>query len=489
MQVNWSLQKLKSQNSMLNTRKQNIISLIKQNINRLKKRDVINRFFHENDTRYLRFLVKPGEAILDIGCGNGLLLNELQPSKAVGIDLSPDILASAKQVAPSCTFIEHDAESPLPTSDKFDIVLLSDVIGLFDDIQQVLLNIKENTHSRSRIIISYYTKHWELLIRFMEVIGLKVKQPQQNYLSTRDIHNFLSISGYEVLRSEYQQLIPFKWFGIGTFVNKFIATLPGIRRLCLRTYIVARPIPTQPPANYSVSIVIPCRNEKGNVESAITRLPAFCDNIEIIYVEGHSKDGTWEEIQRVKEKYSHLKIKAFQQTGKGKANAVHLGFENATGDIFMILDADLTVPPEQLPKFYHAMNSHQGEFINGSRLIYPMENQAMQFLNLLANKTFSWIFSYLLSQRFTDTLCGTKVFFKKDYQSILDQRAFFGDFDPFGDFELIFGASKLNMKVVEIPIRYQARVYGETQISRFRHGFILLKMVLHAYRKLKVSVS
>ncbi len=487
--MDYFLPELKSQNNMLNSRKQNIISLIKQNINRLKKRDFINRFFHENDTRYLRFLVKPGEAILDVGCGNGLLLNELQPSKAVGIDLSADILAAAKQAAPACTFIEHDAEFPLPITDKFDIVLLSDVIGLFDDIQQVLLNIKENTHSRSRIIISYYTKHWELVIRSMEMIGLKVKQPQQNYLSTRDIHNFLNISGYEVLRSEYQQLVPFKWFGIGSFVNKFIATLPGIRRLCLRTYIVARPVPTQPPANYSVSVVIPCRNEKGNVESAITRLPSFCDDIEIIYVEGHSKDGTWEEIQRVKEKYSHLKIKAFQQTGKGKADAVHLGFRNATGDIFIILDADLTVPPEQLPKFYNAMNTHQGEFINGSRLIYPMENQAMQFLNFLANKTFSWIFSYLLSQRFTDTLCGTKVFFKKDYQSILDQRAFFGDFDPFGDFELIFGASKLNMKVVEIPIRYQARVYGETQISRFKHGFILLKMVLHAYRKLKVSVS
>lgn len=474
---------------MLNTRKQNIICLIKKNLNRLRNYNIFNNFFHEKDTRYLRFLIEPGSTVLDVGCGNGLVLKELEPNGSIGVDLSNEILTVAKENTPYCTFIEHDVELPLPTTQKFDVVLLSDVIGLFDDIQQVLLNIKENTHSRSRIIISYYTKHWELLIRFMEMIGLKVTQLQQNYLSTHDIHNFLTISGYEVIRSEYQQLIPFKWFGIGTFVNKFIATLPGIRRLCLRTYIVARPIPTQPTANYSVSIVIPCRNEKGNVESAITRLPAFCDDIEIIYVEGHSKDGTWEEIQRVKEKYSHLKIKAFQQTGKGKANAVHLGFEHATGDIFMILDADLTVPPEQLPKFYNAMNTHQGEFINGSRLIYPMENQAMQFLNFLANKTFSWIFSYLLSQRFTDTLCGTKVFFKKDYQIILAQRAFFGDFDPFGDFELIFGASKLNMKVIEIPIRYQARVYGETQISRFRHGFILLKMVLHAYRKLKVSVS
>ena len=289
-----------------------------------------------------------------------------------------------------------------------------------------------------------------------------------------------------MIRKEYQQLIPISLLGIDTVVNKFIATLPGLRKFCLRTYIVARPRPTLISKSYSTSVIIPCRNEKGNIEAAIQRLPKFCEDMEIIYVEGHSKDGTWEEVLRVKNKYKDLDIKAFQQSGKGKADAVHLGFERARGELLMILDADLTVPPEQLPKFYQVISSGQGEFVNGTRLIYPMEDQAMRFLNFIANKVFSWLFSYLLSQRFTDTLCGTKVFLAKDYKRIIEQRKFFGDFDPFGDFELIFGASKLNMKVVEIPIRYVARSYGSTQISRWRHGVILLKMVIYAYKKLKL---
>lgn len=232
-------------------------------------------------------------------------------------------------------------------------------------------------------------------------------------------------------------------------------------------------------------MLIPCRNEKGNIEPAIERLPAFCQDIEIIYVEGGSKDGTPEEIQRVIAKYPQLDIKVLTQDGKGKGDAVRKGFAHARGDVLMILDADLTMPPEALPKFYDAIASGKGEFINGTRLVYPMEQEAMRFLNLLANQTFSWLFSWLLNQRFTDTLCGTKVLTKKHYEAIAANRKYFGDFDPFGDFDLIFGASKLNLKVIEIPITYASRRYGETQISRFRHGVLLLGMVIFAFKKLK----
>jgi glycosyltransferase involved in cell wall biosynthesis len=178
-------------------------------------------------------------------------------------------------------------------------------------------------------------------------------------------------------------------------------------------------------------------------------------------------------------------IKGMQQPGKGKADAVFTAFDAATGDVLMILDADLTVPPEQLTAFWQAIRSGKGEFVNGSRLVYRMEDEAMRSLNLIANKLFSIIFTWLLSQRFTDTLCGTKVLRRTDYIRLKAGRAYFGNFDPFGDFDLIFGASKLNLKVVEIPIRYANRTYGETQISRFRHGFMLLRMVLFAFRRIK----
>jgi glycosyltransferase involved in cell wall biosynthesis len=236
---------------------------------------------------------------------------------------------------------------------------------------------------------------------------------------------------------------------------------------------------------HSASVIVPARNERGNIEPAVIRTPQFTDDLEIIFVEGHSQDGTWEEIQRVLAAYPDRDIKALRQPGKGKADAVFTAMDQARGDIVMILDADLTMPPEQLPKFWQALRSGKGEFVNGSRLVYPMEDQAMRGLNLLANKVFSYLFSWLLSQRLTDTLCGTKVLRRSDYERLKAGRAYFGDFDPFGDFDLIFGASKLNLKVVEVPIRYASRRYGETQISRFRHGLMLLRMVWFAFLRIK----
>jgi glycosyltransferase involved in cell wall biosynthesis len=273
--------------------------------------------------------------------------------------------------------------------------------------------------------------------------------------------------------------------GAGRLINRFVAPLPLISQLCLRHYTVCRSRRHVDDGIRSATVVVPARNERGNIEAAVRRIPHFTGDLEIIFVEGHSSDGTWEEIERVRTAYAHRDIKSMRQPGKGKADAVFAAFDAARGDVVMILDADLTMPPEQLPKFWEAIRCGKGEFVNGSRLVYPMEDQAMRFLNLVANKAFSMIFTWLLSQRFTDTLCGTKVLRGSDYARLKAGRAYFGDFDPFGDFDLIFGAAKLSLKVVEIPIRYANRTYGETQISRFRHGLMLLRMVLFAFLRIK----
>jgi len=285
---------------------------------------------------------------------------------------------------------------------------------------------------------------------------------------------------------DWRQLIPYRLLGLGTVINRFIGTLPVIRRLCLRRYIVARSLKAVKREELSVSILIPCRNERGNVESAIKRMPRFGKHQEIVFIEGNSSDDTYAECLRVQEAYKgQWDIKVAKQEGRGKGDAMRKGYATATGDIFMILDADLTVTPEALPRFYEAIASGKADFVNGSRLIYPMEEQAMRPLNFIANRAFALIFTFLLNQRFTDTLCGTKVFRRRAYDRIQAGRAYFGDFDPFGDFDLIFGATKQNLKIVEVPVHYQARVWGETQISRFRDGFLLLRMVLFAWRKLK----
>jgi glycosyltransferase involved in cell wall biosynthesis len=314
---------------------------------------------------------------------------------------------------------------------------------------------------------------------------MRQPQPPQNVLSSEDVRSLAILAGLEPVKSEMRLLSPFRLLGLGRFVNRFLTPFPVIRHLCLRHYTVCRSIKKEFPSLRSATVVVPARNEKGNIEAAVRRLPRFVEDLEIIFVEGHSNDGTWEEIERVRGAYPHYDIKALRQPGKGKADAVFHAFEAARGDALMILDADLTVPPEQLPKFWQVIAGRQGEFVNGSRLIYPMENEAMRFLNLVANKIFSLLFSWLLNQRITDTLCGTKVISRQNYQRLKAGRAFFGDFDPFGDFDLLFGASRLNLKVVEVPIRYAARAYGETQISRFRHGMLLLRMVAYAFMRIK----
>jgi glycosyltransferase involved in cell wall biosynthesis len=272
---------------------------------------------------------------------------------------------------------------------------------------------------------------------------------------------------------------------VGRFINRFLAPFPLIRQLCLRHYTVCRSLRRQGVEVTSATVVIPARNERGNIEAAVKRIPRFADAIEIIFVEGHSQDGTWQEIERVVAAYPDYDIKAMRQPGTGKGDAVFAAFAAARGDVLIILDADLTVPPEQLPKFWDAIRSGKGEFVNGSRLVYPMDEEAMRFLNLVVNKAFSLLFTWLLSQRFTDTLCGTKAMCRSDYARLDAGRGYFGNFDPFGDFDLIFGASKLGLKAVEVPIRYASRSYGETQISRFRHGLMLLRMVLFAFMRIK----
>jgi glycosyltransferase involved in cell wall biosynthesis len=294
-----------------------------------------------------------------------------------------------------------------------------------------------------------------------------------------------NLGGFEPVKSEQRVLMPLNFFWLGRLINRFLAPLPILNAFSLRHYTICRSLHDVNTGIKSATVVVPARNERGNIEAAIQRIPRFTPDLEIIFVEGHSKDRTWEEIQRVAANYPQYDIKAMKQQGEGKSDAVFAGFNAGRGDVLMILDADLTMLPEQLPKFWQVITSGRGEFINGSRLIYPMEDQAMRFLNLVANKVFSIIFTWLLSQRITDTLCGTKALLRSDYERLRAGRAYFGGFDPFGDFDLIFGASKLNLKIVEVPIRYANRAYGETQISRFRHGLMLLRMVLFAFLKIK----
>jgi len=442
-----------------------------------------NRFYHKSIEKYLSFIIPAGKRVLEIGCSNGDLLNAVKPSYGAGIDFASGFIENASKKYPHLHFFTDDIEN-LQLRDTFDYIILSDLVNCLWDVQAAMHNIRQLCHAQTRIVISQYNYLWEPVLKTGELLRLKHKQPAQNWFSTSDIDNILELEGFQLIKIERKLLLPRFVPVLNLIFNKGLANLPLINRLNLVNFMVARPLLTTE-KEYSVSIVVPARNERGNIENAIRRTPRFGKSREFIFVEGHSSDNTYEEMLRVQQAYGAENIKVLRQSGKGKGNAVREGFEAATGEVLMILDADLTMPPEELPKFYDALRYNKGEFINGSRLVYPMDKNAMRFLNLLANKFFGWFFSYILGQRLKDTLCGTKVLYKTDYEKIIQNRSYFGDFDPFGDFDLLFGAAKLNLKITEIIIRYRDREYGSTQISRFRHGWLLIRMSLFAARKIK----
>lgn len=443
-----------------------------------------NRDYYRDLVSFFNYNIPAGSKVLEIGCGTGYLLEALQLKNAWGIDISEEMIVHAKKKHPQFTFRVEDIEN-CTLDEKFDVIILSDTVGYFADIQKAFANIRQLCHCNTRIIITYQSFFWGPFLRIAEVLKLKMTHPRLNWLNKNDIHNLLKLEGYSLIKDGRRFLFP-KFFPLlSCLCNKYLVHLPFFNLFGLTGYSIARPNLRDETLN-GISIVIPARNEKGNIEKALLQMPQFDVPFEIIFIEGNSTDNTYEEIERVYEAYKDkFELQYAKQDSKGKGDAVRKGFGMARYEVLMILDADLTVGPEELPKFYNAIASGCGEYINGSRLVYPMEKEAMRFLNIMGNKFFSKMFSWLLGQRLKDTLCGTKVLSKRNWQQVSQNRSYFGNFDPFGDFDMIFGSAKLNLQIVEIPIRYKARDYGDTNISRFRHGWLLLKMVFFAMNKIK----
>jgi ubiquinone/menaquinone biosynthesis C-methylase UbiE len=470
-------------------RKRDLLDHFESNVDELDRWRKFNAAYHADDNKFMRFLIPPGKRVLELGCGRGDLLASLKPSYGVGVDFGAATIAQANARHPELNFVLGDVEDPRTLAaieGPFDYIIIADTIGMFEDIDGTLRLIHQLCAPSTRVIIAYYSHLWEPVLKTAEALHLRSKQPKINYIATADFLNLMDLADFEVISKQQRQLLPRHWLGLGPFINRFIAPLPGIRHLCLRTYLVGRPVRLFADRKLSASILIPCRNERGNIENAIKRMPRLGSAQEILFVEGNSSDGTFEECERVRDAYKDSwDIKVLKQDGKGKGDAVRKGFAAAKHDVLMILDADLTMPPEALPKYHAVIESGKAEFVNGTRLVYPMEDEAMRPLNFIANRLFAYLFSYLVNTRLTDTLCGTKVLLRRDYEALARERDYFGNFDPFGDFDLIFGAAKQNLKIIETPIHYKARTFGETQISRFRDGWLLLKMVWFAYRKLK----
>jgi glycosyl transferase family 2 len=420
----------------------------------------VRNYFYRLLARYVRLYVREHDTVV-----------EFDPQ--VGSAILPEAAAGQGPELP-------------PGGDGVDYVVLNGNLHYQADVQAFLARLRAGMAPRTRLVVVTYNALWRPFIQLATALGLRRKTLESNWLDDSDIENFLRLTDFELVRKDARVLLPMWIPLLSELVNRYLAPLPLLRALTLVNIFVARPRPhpdaATPP---SVTVVVPARNEAGNIEDIVRRIPAMGPDDELIFIEGGSSDDTWQRILDVQAAHPQRRILAAKQEGKGKGDAVRKGYGMASRDILMILDADLTVPPEDLPKFYEALASGKGEFINGSRLVYPMEKEAMRFLNMLGNRFFAAAFSFVLGQRFKDTLCGTKVMTRENYLRLAANRAYFGEFDPFGDFDLIFGASRMGLRVIEVPITYRERTYGTTNISRWRHGVLLLVMLVFASRKLK----
>jgi len=449
------------------------------------KRDKWNGWggtYHRRLEEVYRFLVSPGQRVLEVGCGDGDLLAALQPARGVGLDFSAEMIQRASTKHASLEFIKADVHDLTSLEGPFDIIVFSDTVNDLWDVQRAFHEIKRLSIPSTRILINFYSGLWQLPLAIAQWLNLAGPVLTQNWLTPGDLRNMLSLAGFEAVRGWQEILWPFP---LGGLANKFLVRLWPFNEFAMANFIIARPQPEPLSVEPTVSVIVPARNESGNIQAIFERTPKMGSQTELVFVEGHSRDDTNAVIEREIAAHPGISSRLFRQTGIGKADAVRLGFAEAIGDVLMILDADLTVPPEDLPRFYEALRTGKGEFINGVRLVYPMEKEAMQGLNFLGNKFFSVAFSWILGQPIKDTLCGTKVLWHKDYEQIVANRSYFGNFDPFGDYDLIFGAAKLNRKIIDLPIRYRERTYGSTNISRWKHGLLLFRMVSFAARRMK----
>jgi SAM-dependent methyltransferase len=444
-----------------------------------------NAAYHTWIAELHRFQIAPGARVLEIGSGTGDLLAALSPEVGVGVDISGEMVARATQRHPGLRF-QRTAGEQVELGETFDYVVLSDLLPYVHDLVTLFDRVGAHCHPATRVVIHTYSRLWRPAIRLAELLRLKPVKPIRNWIAPEVIRSLLELADFEVVTESRRILLPKRVPFLNLALNGVLGSVWPFTHLCLTYWVVARPR-SQASKRPSVSVVCPCRNERGNIAGIVDRLPVGDTATELVFVEGGSTDGTREEIERVIAARSDRDLELVAQPGRGKGDAVRAGFAATKHDVLAILDGDLSVRPEEIPKFVRACADGRGDLVNGTRLVYDIEPGAMRFLNLLGNKIFRWLFKGITGQLVTDTLCGTKVLERTTYERIAAGRSYFGEFDPFGDFDLLLGAARLNLKIVDLPVRYQPRTYGTTNISRWRHGWLLLRMTAFAFWKFRVE--
>jgi len=444
-----------------------------------------NPFYHQRKIEYLQFVVPPDESVLLLGCEDGALLDALLPSRGVGVDASTNAAWLGRKRYPKYEFItspDYDIDS----DERFAYVILNDMAGYVNDLFMLLTALRRHTTPSSRIVIVQHNYLWRPVLRFAARLGLKRPERFRNWLSVGDLRVFLEATGFEPIGVRPKLFCPKRLLGVGPAINWMSGLLPFVGRLASTEVLVARPGDRAlNAARKTASIVLTTRDERANIEPMVKSIPELGAHTEILFVEGHSSDGTREEIERVIRAYPERNIRLLVQDGIGQGDAIRKGFNEATGDVVILLEADRTSPPEDVLKVFDVVASGRAEYVNGSRFVYPRQPGSMPTLNVIGNALFAAWFTWFLGQRTSDVLCGVKAIDRVQFRRVLRNWGFLGLYDPFGDFELAFGAARLGLKISEVPTRYACRQYGVPKTKPLRHGWMLLRMMLRATRVFK----
>jgi len=438
-----------------------------------------NEFYHRCVQSLYKSVIPAGSSVLEVGCASGELLQSVKPSCGVGIDISENMVSLARQKYPDLTFISADIDT-LPPGElnmKFDRIILSNLVDYLSDIVGTLARVKEFINDYGLIILTTENPLWQPLMKLGSKLKLRMPDCPRNYVMLRDLKNIAELADFEVIKMGFEFLVPLRIPFLSSAINSIVAEIPFLRKMCLLQYIVMRHRKRRQPL--SCSVIIPCHNEADNIAECIQSVPPMGTFTEIIVVDDGSTDDTKLKVEAIMKNDGRVRLISHEQR-RGKGYAVRSGGEAAQADVIMILDADMSVPPEELPRFFEPIQAGRADFVNGTRMIYPMKGQAMRTLNYLGNKFFSLILSWLMEQHISDTLCGTKACLKKDYLKIRMGRCAWGDFD------LLFGIARLRKKIVEMPVHYQERVAGKSKMRVLKHGLLLMRMCFVGLYELKL---
>ena len=456
--------------------------LISENYDKWKS---MNRYYHSTLKDFYRSHTKPTDDVVEYGCGTGDILSAVNGRRKVGLDIAEGMLRRAKEKYPNLEFYQHDAETAFQARAAFDVALLPDIIDHVTDILKLYGSVNRILKMGGRMCLSTINPLWDPIFLVAEKMGQKMPEGEHNFVPNRDLINFLALRGFKLSSWGSRMLIPRYIPLISDPINALAPRLPFVRRLCVAQTLVAEKVREYPDAyegDLTCSVVIPCFNEAGNIEECIRRIPSMGRKTEILVVDDGSRDETASIARKIAETDPRVRVISYSPN-QGKAQAVKKGFDHATGDVMMILDADMTVMPEELPEFFRPLAEGVADFANGTRMIYPMEQQAMRFLNVVGNFVFGIVMSWLTAQRISDTLCGTKALFRKEYSKIPLGR------DRWGDFDLLFGAAENHLRIVEVPVHYKARVAGVSKMQPFRHALLLVRMCWRGFLRLKLGIK